>query len=144
MQLNQATDYAFRSVLHLAALPEGSVVSTRSLASREVIPLRFLLKIMPSLVRAGLVKSYRGAEGGVGLARTPAEISLWDIIVAMEGPVAIHRCLAEREACSKNCSEECPVHAALGKLQAELIKGLKSATMASLLAPKQAGTAQAF
>jgi len=137
MQLNQATDYAFRAMLHLAFLPEGTVVSTRTLAAEQTIPLRFLLKIMRSLIRAGLVKSYRGTEGGFGLARSAAEINLWDIIVALEGPVAIHRCLAEREACNKNCSQECPVHATLGKLQGELVKGLQAATLTSLLAQKR-------
>jgi Rrf2 family protein len=141
MQLNQATDYAFRVMLHLAGLPEASVVSTRVLAVEQVIPLRFLLKLMRSLIAAGLVKSYRGTEGGFRLARAAAQISLWDIIVAMEGPVAIHRCLAEREACHKNCTEECPVHATLGKLQEEFVKGLQAATLTSLLDQRQTGTA---
>lgn len=136
MQFNQATDYAFRALLHLAELPDGTVVSSRSLAEEQAIPLRFLLKITRSLIQAGLVRSYRGTEGGIELARSASQISLWDIVVAMEGPVAIHRCLAEREACSKNCTAECPVHAALGRLQEDFVKGLKAVTLASLLAQR--------
>jgi len=133
MQLNQATDYAFRTVLHLAQLPPGSVVSGQTLAVREAIPPRFLLKIMQSLTQAGLVKSFRGVSGGFGLDRDPADISLLDIIKAIEGPLAIHRCLEDRQSCNKHCCHECPVHATLGRLQEAFTEGLRAATMASLL-----------
>ncbi len=136
MQLNQATDYAFRAVLHLASLPAGAVVSARELAEAQAIPPRFVLKIMHALTRAGLVESRRGPAGGFGLARPAAEISLLDVIEALEGPVAIHRCLAEREACNKHCTSECPVHAALRGLQDGLVAGLRRATFASLVAKK--------
>lgn len=138
MQLNQATDYAFRAVLHLAQAPPGAVISAQALAVEEAIPPRFLLKIMRALTQAGLVASHRGVEGGYSLAKPADAISLLDIIAAMEGPVAIHRCLAEREACNKHCQEECPVHATLGRLQKQLVAGLKQATVASLLAEKRA------
>jgi Rrf2 family protein len=137
MQLNQATDYAFRAMLHLAHLPQGSIASTQTLAESEAIPQRFLLKIMRALNQAGLIKSYRGVEGGFALARPAADISLLDIITAMEGPVAIHRCLGEREACNKHCSHECPVHATLRRLQDELVAGLGAATLAALVEQKR-------
>lgn len=137
MQFNQATDYAFRAMLHMAGLVPGSVVSTLALAESEAIPQRFLMKIMRALHQAGLIRSYRGAEGGFALARPAGEISLLDIVEAMEGPVAIHRCLGDREACNKHCSYECPVHATLGRLQNQLVTGLKQATLLSLLAEKR-------
>lgn len=137
MQLNQATDYAFRAMLHMGGLAQGTVVSTQVLAESEAIPPRFLLKIMRALHQAGLIRSYRGAEGGFALARPAGEISLLDIIEAMEGPVAIHRCLGDREACNKRCTHECPVHATLAGLQSQLIAGLKQATLLSLLADKR-------
>ncbi|MDR3563209.1 MAG: Rrf2 family transcriptional regulator [Negativicutes bacterium] len=137
IQFNQATDYAFRTMMHLAELPPGAVVSAPLLAQEEVIPPRFLLKIMRLLTQAGLVKSYRGVEGGFGLAKAAEEISLGDIVVAMEGPLAIHRCLAERDSCNKHCAEECPVHAVLGKLQSDLAAGLHQAKLTSLLAQKR-------
>lgn len=134
MQLNQATDYAFRAMLHLAARPPGTVVSTQTLAASEAIPPRFLLKIMRPLSQAGLIRPHRGADGGFSLARPAAEVSLLDIIEALEGPLAIHRCLGEREACNRHCTDECPVHAALAGLQKQLADGLKAATLPSLLA----------
>ncbi|SDF62222.1 RrF2 family transcriptional regulator [Sporolituus thermophilus] len=132
MQLNQATDYAFRIVLHLACLPSGQVVNGQMLAEQENIPQRFLLKIMRSLTQAGLIKSYRGTDGGFALARPPEEITIWDVICAMEGEVTIHRCLADRTACNKHCAHECPVHAVLGQIQAELAAALRQADFATL------------
>jgi len=133
MQFNQATDYAFRTALHLAQLPPDSVVNGQTLAAKEAIPPRFLLKIMRSLIQAGLVRSYRGVEGGFGLARPSDEISLLDIVIAMEGPIAIHRCLADRQACNKHCCQECPVHATLGRLQETFVDGLRDMTLTKLI-----------
>ena len=65
MRLNQATDYAFRMVLYLASLPEGTKITGAALAEKQNIPERFLLKIMRSLTKAGIMKSYRGVEGGM-------------------------------------------------------------------------------
>ena len=76
MQLTQATDYAFRTVQHLTAAETGAIVRAQSIAEREEIPLRFLLKIMRSLTQAGIIKSYRGVEGGYALARPPEQITL--------------------------------------------------------------------
>lgn len=79
LQLNQATD-AFRVMLPLADLPPDTVLNAQRLAEAE---------------------SIRGTEGGFVLAKPVAEISLLDVITAMEGPVAIHRCLAECEAVTR-------------------------------------------
>ena len=62
MKLNQATDYAFRMVLHMALLPSGSKITGAVLAEQELIPERFLLKIMRSLIAAGIMKSFRGGR----------------------------------------------------------------------------------
>lgn len=70
MRLNQATDYAFRMVLHMAVLPEGSKITGGVLAREQVIPERFLLKIMRSLIAAGIMKSYRGVDGAFHLTKS--------------------------------------------------------------------------
>lgn len=76
MRLNQATDYAFRMVLYLAICPEGTKITGAALAAKQNIPERFLLKIMRSLTAAGIMKSYRGVEGGFALQREPKDITL--------------------------------------------------------------------
>lgn len=132
MQLNQATDYAFRVVLYLSGLPFGEVVRGLTIAQSQNIPPRFLQKIMRLLAAAGLIKSYRGVVGGFSLAKRAEEITLYDVIVAMEGPLGIHRCLAERNVCNRHCSEECPVHQELAAVQDSLAASLASVTFAAL------------
>ncbi len=134
MQLNQATDYAFRVVLYLAGLRSGEVISGVTIAKHQNIPHRFLQKIMRLLSDAGLVKSYRGVEGGFALAKPAEAITLYDVITAMEGPLGIHRCLVERNACNKNCGQECPVHQALAGIQDRLAADLSKVTFAVLAA----------
>ena len=137
MQLNQATDYAFRVVLHLAGLPLGTIVNGQTLAEKEHIPQRFLLKIMRSLARAGLVKSHRGADGGFALNKPPGAITLLSVIEAVEGPVAIQRCLAERSACTKFCVNQCSVHAALGEVQELFTASLAKVDFATLVTRRE-------
>ncbi|VBB05018.1 transcription regulator rrf2-type conserved site [Lucifera butyrica] len=132
MQLNQATDYAFRVILFLAAQPAGEVISGQRLAEEQCIPQGFLQKVTRPLVQAGLLQSWRGVEGGFSLARPAQEISLLDVIQAMEGEIAIHRCLAEKSACSRGCVPECPVHQALGKIQEEFTASLSKIHFATL------------
>lgn len=125
MKLNQATDYAFRAILFLASQPEGKVVEAQTISKKEVIPMRFLLKTMPSLIRAGIVKSQRGVGGGYALARSPREITLLDVVEAVEGPVRINRCLEDYAYCSKKGAPTCQVHQALENIQGKLIGELK-------------------
>lgn len=117
MRLNQATDYAFRAVLYLSCLPRGQVVEAKFIAEEEHIPMRFLLKILRLLTQAGIVESYRGINGGYALAKPPAEITMLDVIEAIEGPIRINRCLISPEECSKKFSPRCPIHHALFSVQ---------------------------
>ncbi|OIQ54806.1 RrF2 family transcriptional regulator [Neomoorella thermoacetica] len=132
MRLNQATDYAFRAVLYLAKLEPGTIAEAQMIASREDIPMRFLLKIMRSLVQAGIVQSYRGVSGGFALARPAREITLLDVVEAVEGPVSVNRCLLDPEYCNKHGAPCCPVHRALGAVQDALRRELKSYNFAEL------------
>lgn len=132
MQFNQATDYAFRVILHLAKLPEGQLVNAQTIAEQQSIPAGFLQKIMRSLAKGELVKSYRGVDGGFLLAKPAGEISLLDVITVMEGPVDLQRCLKEQDACSKGCAHKCPVHASLAIIQSDFTKALRKENFASL------------
>ncbi len=133
MQFNQATDYAFRVILHLAELPEGELANSQTIAEQQNIPAGFLQKIMRSLVKGELVKSYRGVDGGFVLAKSSEKISLLDVIEAMEGPLDLQRCLKEDSACTKGCGEKCPVHASLAVIQANFTKALREVNFARLV-----------
>lgn len=125
MKLNQATDYAFRAIIFLAGLPEGKVVEAQAISQKEVIPMRFLLKIMPSLIRAGIVRSQRGVRGGYALDRKPSEITLLDVVEAIEGSVHINRCLEDYDYCSKKGAPACQVHQTLEQIQEKLVGELR-------------------
>lgn len=87
MRITAKVDYAVRAAVELAAAPPGPVKG-EALAARQGIPVKFLENILSDLRRAGLVASQRGAVGGYRLARPPAEVSVADIIRAVEGPLA--------------------------------------------------------
>ena len=88
MRVSAKTDYALRAAVELAAAPEGTPVKGERLATTQSIPLRFLENILLQLRHAGIVESRRGADGGYKLARPAGEITLADVIRAIDGPLA--------------------------------------------------------
>lgn len=97
MRISVKVDYAVRAMAQLAAVPGDEPVKADSISKAQGIPLKYLLAIMSELKRGHLVRSHRGAEGGYSLRRPPSDISLADIIRAIDGPLAnVHdRSLAE-------------------------------------------------
>jgi Rrf2 family protein len=90
VRVSAKVDYAIRALAELAVAPPGPTKAER-LAEAQAIPPKFLENILTELRRAELVSSQRGAEGGYRLARAAAEISLADVIRAVEGPIATVR-----------------------------------------------------
>jgi Rrf2 family protein len=88
MRVSAKVDYAVRASTELAAATGSGPVKGDQLATAQKIPLKFLENILLDLKHAGLVQSQRGAEGGYWLSKEPAEISLADVIRAVEGPIA--------------------------------------------------------
>ena len=113
MRVSAKTDYALRAMAELAAAPPGPVKGER-LASSQEIPLKFLENILTELRRAELVASQRGAEGGYRLARPADEISLAEVIRAVDGPLANVR--GERP---DTVSYSGPARAAAGRVAGE-------------------------
>ena len=87
MRVSAKADYAIRAMVELAAAGDGPVKAER-IAQAQEIPLKFLENIMADLRQVGLVRSQRGTEGGYWLARPPDEISLAQVIRAVDGPLA--------------------------------------------------------
>jgi Rrf2 family protein len=88
VRVSAKTDYALRAALELAAAPDEKPVKGERIATAQAIPLRFLENILMQLRHAGLVDSRRGAEGGYRLARPASEVTLADVIRAIDGPLA--------------------------------------------------------
>jgi Rrf2 family protein len=87
MRVSAKVDYAVRAALELAAAPEGEQVKAERIAAAQSIPRKFLDTILQNLRQAGLVESRRGPDGGHHLARPAAEISVADVIRAVDGPL---------------------------------------------------------
>ena len=95
MRVTAKVDYALRALVELAA--DGGIVKGDRLAQAQRIPVKFLENILAELRRAGLVGSQRGAEGGYRLQKPAGEISVADVIRAVEGPLAdVHGTPPER------------------------------------------------
>ncbi len=129
MQLTREGDYAVRLMVDLAGAP-GAVAPCRAIGARQEIPRAHLAKIVQILRRAGLVRTLRGAGGGVALALPPEEVTLRRVIEAVEGPMALNLCLVAPGACSRDGF--CPVHPVWRKIQALLVKELDAVTLAAL------------
>jgi Rrf2 family iron-sulfur cluster assembly transcriptional regulator len=128
--INRDTDYAVRAMAHLAN--KASVVSVSTLAENEGIPDVFLRKIMQRLHRAGLVASVHGPLGGYKIAREPGNITVLDILQAIQGPVCLNACFADPALC-KNI-KVCAFRKELKVLQKEINSWLAGITLSDVLA----------
>jgi Rrf2 family protein len=88
VRISAKADYAVRAAVELAAAPDEKPVKAERIATAQGIPLNFLENILGELRHSGIVRSHRGAEGGFRLAKPAADISIADIIRAVEGPLA--------------------------------------------------------
>ncbi len=130
MHLTRQSDYGVRAVLHLAGLPYGDVVQTREIALKEGIPSKYLPSIIRTLARAGLIRTMRGNQGGVTLARPPEEINLREVIEAIEGPIALVQCMKGPSQCVHE--EDCTFLPVCEQLQGMMIGQLEGTTFADL------------
>ena len=108
--IGRHTDYAARIVLHLASLEEGTKLTAAEIAARRLLPPAFVRRIIGKLAEAGILLTSRGAGGGVTLARPAREISLLDVVVAMEGGLVLNACVDTPSACP--LATACPVNSA--------------------------------
>ena len=107
MHITQESDYAVRIVYCLAQC--GTRRDARGISEEMCVTLRFSLKILGKLVSSGIVESYKGNRGGYELARPASEITLKDVIDAVEGPYRLSRCVGEGGAgeCNRGASGCC-------------------------------------
>ena len=135
MQLKITPDYAVRAMLYLAA--RDRVVSSGEVSHEMAIPHQYLINIMGSLRRAGLIDTHPGINGGYSLSRGADEITLLDIICAMEGTVKISRCLEKRGRCSRKAENNCPVKQVYDQIQESMENCMSAISLADLV--KSAG-----
>ncbi|RJR20823.1 MAG: Rrf2 family transcriptional regulator [Desulfobacteraceae bacterium] len=131
MQITRQTEYAIRTLLELSRVPFGKLLQTRVISERQGIPEVFLTKTVQVLALAGLVQTQRGTQGGVKLAVPGDQITLADIITAIEGTLAINICLAENYSCPNMAT--CKVHQVFRRAQEAMLSELNSVTLSDLV-----------
>ncbi len=135
MQITRQADYAVRAVLHLARNGDQRI-ATSTIAEEQHIPPSFLAKIISQLSIAGLLHTSRGARGGVTLARDAKDITLLEVIEAIDGPIQLNECVGDNGICSFD--ESCPLRPVWCDAQEELVGRLKGMNFAEIMSKNQA------
>lgn len=130
VQLSRQADYAIRLLFELAVRP-GEVKDVRSIAGSAGVPPAYSAKLIQSLARAGLVRTQRGARGGVWLSRQPEEVTLQEVVEAVEGPTVYSRCLLWPGECPAD--RPCPMHDFLDGLAQAVTTYLASVRLSDLV-----------
>jgi Rrf2 family protein len=130
LELTKRADYAIRAVLALSGAARGERLSVRRIAADQRVPERFLPQVMRDLVLAGVVEGAVGRSGGYRLAKPPAEISLLDVVEAVEGDSRRRVCILRGGPCA--VAAVCDVHAVFAAAQDDVLGRLRSTTVAGL------------
>jgi Rrf2 family protein len=130
MQITRQADYAIRAVRYLARQSPNQRSATSTVAKEMSIPPSFLAKIISQLSIAGLLHTSRGARGGVTLAREPKEITLLDVVEAIDGPILLNECVGDPGNC--DFSDDCPMHPIWTDVQQSLVAHLRETNFAGL------------
>ena len=131
MQITNQADYALRAMLYIARLGPGQYAPSNLIADKMDMSRMFLSRINAQLSNAGLITTRRGALGGIMLAKDPAEITIYDVVSAIDGPVNMIRCTKDPGCCS--LSEHCPLLSFWRETEDSMIEKLKGTTLADLV-----------
>jgi FeS assembly SUF system regulator len=137
IRLSRITDYGIVLMVRLAQLPDGEGRNARNLAAETGLPAPIVSKVLKTLAREGLLSSQRGAKGGYALGRSADEISVPQMIGALEGPISLTECSTHPGACVQESS--CDVRAPWQRINSAVHDALSKITLADLAAPELPG-----
>ena len=130
LRLSKKADYALMAMKHLAVRGDRGSSSAREIAELYDIPIELMAKVLQRLVRRGLLVSHQGTRGGYQLARVPAQISVADVIQAIEGPVTVTACSTDDGQCEQFAT--CNVRDPLWRVRERILSALGECTLAEL------------
>lgn len=133
LRLSKKADYALMALKHMALRDDRGSSSAREIAGLYDIPIELLAKVLQRLVRRGLLASQQGTRGGYQLARSPAQISIADVIQAIDGPVAVTACSSSDDGACEQYAK-CNVRDPLWKVRERILAALGECTIAELAA----------
>jgi Rrf2 family protein len=127
LRLSKKADYALMAMKHLALRSDASAASAREIGEAYDIPIELLAKVLQRLARRGLLVSQQGTRGGYALARPAAQISVADVIQAVDGPLAVTACSAEDEQCDQY--SKCNVRDPLWRIKDRILSALATCSI---------------
>ncbi len=130
MELTRKGEYAVRGIVYLATRPLDQVCLLSEIASAVDVPQTFLAKIFQQFSKIGLVRSYRGTGGGFVLGRLPENISLLEVVEAVEGTITPNRCVIGEGQCDRVAG--CNVHPVWIKVQQQTREILANVSLLEL------------
>jgi Rrf2 family protein len=130
MQITRTEEYGLRGLIFLAKQPPEKVTLISEISREQNIPEAFLAKIFQRLSKAGLLRSIRGANGGFSLGKPANKITMREIIEALEGPIALNRCLLREGECGEE--RVCPLYPVWEELQQRILEILDRTSMEDL------------
>lgn len=132
LRISKMTDYAIMVMVELSA-SRGEVLSAHALTDRSRLELPTVSKVLKLLVKTGLVVSYRGASGGYSLERDAQDISVAEIIAAIEGPIAITECGVEEGLCAQEAI--CGLRGNWQRISVAVAEAMESVSLAEMAQP---------
>jgi Rrf2 family protein len=131
LRLSKKADYALMAMKHLALRGDRGSSSAREIAEQYDIPIELMAKVLQRLVRGGLLASHQGTRGGYQLARLAAQISVADVIQAIDGPVTVTACSTDE---GSTCDQfaKCNVRDPLRRVRERIAAALGECTIAEL------------
>jgi len=138
MQISRGVEWAAHAASLLATLPEGMGLRAEALAQYHGVPQAYMAKQMQALSKAGLVHTSRGRQGGYRLAKPAEEITLWDIMAAIEGKSPAFTCTEIRQngpcgAKPADCRQICGIAAAFRMAESAFRTTLEAQTLTDVL-----------
>jgi len=130
MIFSRSSEYAIRAFVNMASLPEGEYAMVKNIAAESGAPAHFLAKILQDLARDGFLKSSKGPRGGFRLRPAPEEISLLQIVEAVDGAGRYDRCPAGSPECDDRVA--CGMHDSWMALRSRIIGYLEGTSIAEL------------
>ena len=137
--LTKATDYAILALSYLEERPDEEVVSTKEIAENYAIPVELLAKVLQRLSKCGVVTAHQGRGGGYSLARPTEEISITEVVEAVEGPIAIAACLKEGGEVLCDQFNHCTIRSPVGQIQELVINLFSTITVAQVTSGAHSG-----
>jgi Rrf2 family protein len=130
MIYSRSAEYAIRAFVYLAQVPEGKYAMVKNIAEESEIPTHFLAKILQQLARKGFLRSSKGPTGGFALRRPPEDITLLEIVDAIDGLAEYERCPSGITEC--NDEAPCGMHESWKELRSRIIGYLEGTTISDV------------